>query len=71
MACSGYTGQPERSEQVAPGSVCDRGGAGCHLKPKEANTRRPTIPLSTLEDQAALRRFLETDDWVIEEVEQT
>jgi hypothetical protein len=36
--------------------------------PKDTITRRPTIPLSTLEDEAALRQYLETYEWVIEEI---
>jgi hypothetical protein len=36
--------------------------------PKDAIARRPTIPLSTLEDEAALRLYLETYEWVIEQI---
>ena len=39
--------------------------------PEDVIDRRPTISLSTFEDEAALRRFLETYDWVIEEIKQT
>jgi hypothetical protein len=39
--------------------------------PQDAITRRPTIPLSTFGDEAALRQLLETYDWVIEEIKES
>ena len=39
--------------------------------PENAITRRPSIPLSLLEDKATLEQFLEVLDWVIQEIRST
>jgi hypothetical protein len=36
--------------------------------PSDAINRRPSLPLSTLRDEAALKKFLVTLDWIIQEI---
>jgi hypothetical protein len=36
--------------------------------PDDAITRRPSIPLSMLKDEAVLKQYIATIDWVIEEI---
>jgi hypothetical protein len=36
--------------------------------PADGITRRPSIPLSLLKDEAVLSQFLATFDWVIQEI---
>jgi soluble P-type ATPase len=36
--------------------------------PSDAINRRPSLGLSTLEDEAVLKKFLNTFDWVIQEI---
>jgi hypothetical protein len=39
--------------------------------PADAITRRPSIFLSALKDENALRQFLETLDWVVQEIKKS
>ena len=36
--------------------------------PSDAISRRPSVALSTLKDEAVLKKFLDTFDWVIQEI---
>ena len=36
--------------------------------PADKITKRPTVPLSLLKDDAVMERFLETLDWILEEI---